>query len=133
MYPGAFVAKHPDKPAIVMADTGETVTYAELEDRSVRLAHVLHDAGLRPGDSVALLSENSPLYHVTYWAALRSGLYLTALNFHLSLDEQRYILEDCGATVLVAAAELGERARALADAVPGLAHCLAAGGSIDGF
>ena len=65
MYPGTFAAQHPDKAAIVMADTGETVTYGELEERSVRLAHVLHDAGLRPGDSVALLSENSPLYQVT--------------------------------------------------------------------
>ncbi len=110
MYPGAFAATHPDKPAIIMADTGETLTYAELEDRSIRLAHVLHAASLRKGDSVALLSENSPLYHVAYWAALRSGLYLTAVNFHLSYDEQRYILGDCGARVLIASATLGERA-----------------------
>src|SRR2546423_14634310 len=99
-----------------MADTGQTLSYAELEDRSVRLAHALHDAGLRKGDSVALLSENSPLYHLAYWAALRSGLYLTALNFHLSYDEQRYILEDCGARVLIASVTIGECAGELAAA-----------------
>ena len=97
MFPGTHARTSPDKPAVVMFGTGETLTYGELEERSVRLAHVLHDAGLRPGDSVALLSENSPRYHEAYWAALRSGLYLTAVNVHLSLEEQVYILRDCGA------------------------------------
>ena len=63
MFPGTHARTSPDKPAVVMVGTGETLTYGELEERSVRLAHVLHDAGLRPGDSVALLSENSPRYH----------------------------------------------------------------------
>ena len=74
MYPGTHAATTPDKPALVMADTGETVTYAELEERSVRLAHVLYDSGLRTGDSFALLAENGPRHHECYWAALRSGL-----------------------------------------------------------
>ena len=92
MYPGTHAATTPDKPALIMADTGETLTYRELEDRSVRLAHVLYDHGLRPGDSFALLSENSLRYHEAYWAALRSGLYVTALNHHLAVDELTYIL-----------------------------------------
>jgi acyl-CoA synthetase (AMP-forming)/AMP-acid ligase II len=96
VYPGAQAELTPDKPALVMADTGETVTYAQLEERSVRLAHLLHDHGLRPGDSFALLSENSPRYHECYWAALRSGLYLTGLNIHLALEEQLHIPQDCG-------------------------------------
>jgi long-chain acyl-CoA synthetase len=120
MYPGTFAARHPDKPAVVMADTGEVLTYAELEERSVRLAHVLYDAGLRPGDSFALLSENSPLYQVCHWAALRSGLFLTAVNFHLSPDEQAYIVDDCGAAVLVASAAMANRAAEVADRSPGV-------------
>ena len=50
----------PDKPALVMAGSGRTLTYAELDERSLRLAHVLHDAGLRSGDVVALLSATTP-------------------------------------------------------------------------
>jgi fatty-acyl-CoA synthase len=116
-----------------MADTGETVTYAELEDRSIRFAHVLHDHGLRRGDSFALLSQNSPRYHELYWTALRSGMYLTALDFHLSLEEQLYILRDCGARVLVVDASLQDRAEAIAREAPEIALRLAFGGAIDGY
>ena len=116
-----------------MADTGETVTYAQLEDRSVRLAHVLYDEGLRVGDSFALLSENSPRYHECYWAALRSGLYITALNFHLSLEEQLYILRDCGARVLIVSATLADRAAEIAAASPELEVRLAFGGAVEGY
>src|SRR5436309_1723435 len=48
MYPGTYAAATPDKIAAVMAGTGETLTYGDLERRSSQLAHVLHDAGLRP-------------------------------------------------------------------------------------
>jgi long-chain acyl-CoA synthetase len=127
VYPGAHVATTPDKPALVMADTGETVTYAQLEERSVRLAHFLHDQGLGVGSSFALLSENSPRYHECYWAALRSGMYLTALNFHLSLEEQLYILRDCGAKVLIASVGMADMARQIAEAAPEIEVRLAFG------
>ena len=47
MYPGDYARKHPDRAAFIMASSGETVTYAELEARANRLAHLLYDAGLR--------------------------------------------------------------------------------------
>jgi long-chain acyl-CoA synthetase len=118
VYPGTFARTSPDKPAVVMADTGETLTYAELEDQSVRLAHVFRDAGLAHGDAVALLSENSPLFLVAYWAALRSGLYLVALNHHLTADEQAYVLDDSGAQLLMASAAEADRGAAIAQRAP---------------
>lgn len=133
MYPGAFSTASPDKPALIMSDTGEQVSYAELEDFSVRLAHVFHDAGLRPGDSVALLSKNSPLYYQVYWAVLRSGLYLTALNHHLSLDEQRYVLDDCGARVLITSAEQADRAADLVEGASADLIAFIADGTREGF
>ncbi len=133
MYPGAQLAERAGKPALVMADTGETVTYAQLEDRSIRMAHVLHDHGLRAGDGFALLSPNSPRYHELYWAALRSGTYLTALNFHLSLEEQLYILRDCGAKVLVVSAAMKDLAEAIAREMPQLELRLAFGGVVEGY
>ncbi|KQT89389.1 acyl-CoA synthetase [Marmoricola sp. Leaf446] len=140
MFPGTHAATTPDKVALVMADTGETLTYGELEERSVRLAHVLRDgegtagfAGLTVGDDVALLSENSLRYHEVYWAVLRSGLYVTALNHHLATEELVYILRDCGARVLVASADRREQALALAAAVPGLELRLAFDGEVEGF
>ena len=50
MYAGQHAIDHPDRPAFIMAATGERVTYAELEARTNRLAHLLraHGQRLRP-------------------------------------------------------------------------------------
>lgn len=83
-YPGAHAATTPDKPAVVLAGSGETLTYAELEDRSTRLAAYLRGLGLRRGDVVALLTDNRPQASEVYWACQRAGLYITAVNWHLT-------------------------------------------------
>ena len=57
MYPGHWAQITPDKPAVVMAGTDDVITFKELDERSIRLARVWHNAGLRPGDSVALFME----------------------------------------------------------------------------
>jgi long-chain acyl-CoA synthetase len=87
MHPGVFAAMTPDKAALVMGATGERISYRELDDRANRLAQLLYDRGLRPGDGVALLAENHRRYFEVYWAALRSGLDLTAVNRYLAPDE----------------------------------------------
>ncbi|MFR9806837.1 acyl-CoA synthetase [Pseudonocardia sp. RS010] len=133
MYPGKYAAETPDKVAATLVETGESVTYAQLEERSVRLAHVLHEAGLRPGDVVALLSENNLRAFEVYWAAIRSGLYITAVNHNLSADEVAYIVEDSGARALVASHGKAEVAGAVAAKAPGLAVRLAYDGPVEGF
>ncbi|HEU0102496.1 MAG TPA: acyl-CoA synthetase [Mycobacteriales bacterium] len=130
MYPGAFVTTTPDRAAVVMADSGEQLTYAELEDSSVRLSRLLHEHGLRPGDTVALLAENGLRNYEVYWAALRSGLYITALNHHLKPEEIAYIVNDCGARALVASATLADLAGAVADLTPAVELRLAYGGPL---
>ena len=113
LVPTTHANRSPDTPAIVMGQTGETVTYAELEDRSCRMARALRARGLAVGDHVGILMENNPAYLVVAWAAQRSGLHYTAINSHLGAGEVQYILDDCGATALVASA-------AVADVVDGL-------------
>ena len=132
MYPGTWAAITPDKPALVMAGSGAVTTYAELEDRSARLARHLHDLGLRRGDVIAFVSENRPEVFVVYWAALRSGLYVTAVNHNLGADEAAYIVDDCGAQALFVSA--GKRA--LVEAMGGsidVEHRYVFGGDLDGF
>jgi long-chain acyl-CoA synthetase len=137
MYPGTWAATTPDKAAAIMAGSGAVLTYAELEDRSARLARHLHDEGLRTGDVIALLTENRLEAFVAYWAALRSGLYITAVNHNLSVDEAAYIISDCGAKVLIASAgkaDLVEGVVAAVDSGPHvLQRLLAYGGAIPGF
>ena len=108
MYPGAYDPAH---PAVVTADGGRTLTYGQLEERSLRLANHLRAAGLRRGDHLALLSDNDPRMLEVYWAALRSGLYLTAVNHHLTAREAAYIVEDCGARALIVSTSLGQLGR----------------------
>jgi long-chain acyl-CoA synthetase len=132
MYPGTYAAEEPDRIAAVMAGTGETISYGELERRSVQLAHVLHDAGLRPGDVVALLTENNLRAFEVYWAAMRSGLYITAVNNRLKPDEVAYIVSDSGATALIVSAELAVTAEAIMDRTPDVKLRLAYGGPVQG-
>ena len=112
MYPGVFAGTTPDKPALIMASSSETMTYRELNDRSNQLAQLLYTEGLRRGDHFALWAENVLDYFVGYWAAMRSGLYLTAVNRFLSAEEGAYILNDSGAQGLITTAHYQEVATA---------------------
>lgn len=104
MYPGAFADTTPDKPAVVM-DDGRTLTYRELEEASNRIAHLFRAAGLKTGDHIAFILENRPEVFTVAWAAQRAGLYYTAVSTRLGPEEAGYIVDDCGARVLVASAE----------------------------
>jgi fatty-acyl-CoA synthase len=132
MYPGAHASRFPDKPAVLLAGTGAALTYRELDERSLRFARFLFDAGLRRGDHVALLTVNDPKAFEVYWAALRSGLYITALNRHLAPAEIGYIVNDCDARALIVSGALREVAEAITDDTPEVRIRLAYGGAVAG-
>lgn len=104
MYPGKWGRETPDHPAVIMAETGETMTHGELDACSNQLAHLFRNSGLTRGDHIAVLMENHLHYIAITWAALRSGLYVTPINWHLTADEAGYIAEDCEAQVLISSA-----------------------------
>ncbi|ODR10126.1 acyl-CoA synthetase [Mycobacterium sherrisii] len=133
MYPGTHALTSPDRHAALLFDTGEVLTYGQLEEYSVRLAHVLYDAGLRPGDVVALLSDNDLRLFEVYWAALRSGLYITAVNHHLSPEEVAYIVNDSGARALVVSSAKAELAVSLGELTPHVRLRLAYGDDLPGY
>jgi fatty-acyl-CoA synthase len=128
VHPGVHAAEKPDHPAVIMATSGETVTYRELDERADRLARLWWDRGLRRGDHVAILMQNHPRWFDAVWAALRSGLYYTPVNWHLTAPEVAYIVEDCGARSVVASSAMAAQAAELDVEVP-----LAVGGGIDGW
>jgi long-chain acyl-CoA synthetase len=133
MYPGTFAAITPDKPAVVMGRTGEVVTYGTLEERSARLAQLLYARGLRPGDKIALLAENHPRFYEVYWAAMRSGLYLTAVNRYLAPAEAAYLVNDSGATVCITTAQLAPTAVPMLELIPDCPIRLMMDGVAGGF
>lgn len=132
VYPGTHAAKTPEKPALVMAGSGATVSYAELEARSCQGAQLFRALGLRAGDHVALCLENHPRFLEICWAAQRAGLYYTALSTRLTPEEAAYILDDCGAKVFIASRALGELALALGGRCPALEARFMLDGTVPG-
>ena len=116
-----------------MAQSGEVVTYGQLDDRSSRLARVLRNAGLRRGDHIALFMENQSRYMEVVWAALRSGLYVTAVNSYLSPPEVAYIVDDCMAKVLITSHARAATASEAVKTTPGVDLRLMTDGVVDGF
>jgi long-chain acyl-CoA synthetase len=101
---------------MVIADTGETLTYRQLDDGSNRFAQLLRSLGLTPGDRIAVMLRNSTDFPIVYWGATRCGVFITLLSTHLKAAEAAYILGDSGSRVLVLSASLGDTPRALAAA-----------------
>lgn len=132
MYPGVHAATNPDHPAVVMAGSGRTISYGELDDRSARLASALNQLGLRKGDVVAMLADNAAECFEIYWACMRSGLYITPVNRNLNADEVAYIVGDSGAKVLVVSAAVPVAA-AVRDLSPQVEHAFVFGGEVAGF
>lgn len=118
---------HPDKPAIIMASSGETVTFGEYEARSNRVAHLLRDAGLRRGDHIAVFIENSPQLLEIEGGAERAGLYYTLINTYLGPEEVAYIVANSQARVLFSSAARREVAEVAAAKCPGLDRMLMTG------
>jgi long-chain acyl-CoA synthetase len=101
MYTGEHVRTRGDQPAFIMADTGMAVTYAELEDRSNRLAHFFRSVGLNRLDHYSIFMENNARYVECCAAGERSGLYFTCINSYLTPDEVAYIVNNSESKVLI--------------------------------
>ena len=93
------------RPAVRSGDV--SLTYAEMWGRCRRLWGALRGLGLRRGDRVAVVAQNSPRYVDLYQAVPGAGLVLVPLNHRHSDAELRYALEDSGARVLFAARSVG--------------------------
>ncbi len=125
----------PDKPAVILYPSGKkTVTFGEMEARANQLAHLFRQAGLREGDSVAILIENNEHFHTVLWAARRSGLYYVPINTHLTAAEAAYIIDNSEAKAVVGSAGLKDTLAGLAAEVPTMPPLLIiTDGELDGW
>lgn len=108
MHPSVHAQSNPEKPAIIMAGSGETVSYRQLEARSNQAAHFFRSLGLQIGDTVAVCLENRREFFDIIWGAQRSGLICVSISNRLTASEIDYILADSGAEVFVTSACLGD-------------------------
>lgn len=131
-HPSAHVAAKADHPALPLGESGRITTYRALEDSSNRMAQLLRARGLAPGDHIAVLLRNQHEWFDVVWGALRTGLYVTPVNWHLTAAEAGYIV-DCGARALVADASLADTVEAMSDDLGDVELRLAIGGDVAGF
>src|ERR1700683_264757 len=127
VYAAQHAREHPDRPALMRGATGETVTFAEYEAASNRVAHLLRAAGLRRGDHIAVFMENCPELLEIEGGAERTGLYYTLINTYLAADEVAYIIANCRARVLFSSPARQPVAGAAAARCAGLERMLMTG------
>ncbi len=106
MHPSIHAKTQPDRAAIIMAGSGETITFAELDKRSNQVAQLLRARGVKIGDTVALCMENHPWFLCLTWGFQRAGLHYVGISSRLTPPEIAYILEDSGAKLLFGSAYL---------------------------
>lgn len=127
-----IAATAPERIAVV-DPSGLQVSYGELAARADRLARGLQAKGLRPGDVLVSMVHNCVEALAVYFAAYEAGLYIVAVNWHLTGPEVAYILGDSEAKVFIADERFAAAARVAADEanLPGEARY--AVGAVDGF
>ena len=101
MSPADIAATHPNKPAYIMAETGDRVTFAQLEATANQGAQLFRSLGLQRGDHIAILLENHSRFFQICWAAQRAGIYYTAISWRLQQAEVDYIVNNCEARVFI--------------------------------
>ena len=107
--------------------TGTRLSAADVERTANRLANALAELGLRPGDRVATLIENSPDALLAWWGAIRGGFVAVPVNTAYKGEYLRHQLADSGSRVLFVEPDLADRAAAVTSQVEGLEHVVVSG------
>src|SRR5436305_1128031 len=106
-------ARCPERPALKLDDN--VVTYEMLNDGAARVAGLLRDRGLQPGDRVGVMLPNVPYFGIVYYGVMRAGGVVVPMNVLLKAREVRFYLSDPDAEHLFAWHEFADSAREGAD------------------
>src|SRR5487761_2235413 len=132
MYPGVQAVVRSNQPAVVMAMSGETISYGELDARENRLAHLFRAHGLNRLDHYAIIMENNARYVECCGAGERSGLYFTCINSFLTAEELAYIVDNCEARIVITSQAKREVALSALKNCPRVELCIVVDGPGDG-
>lgn len=114
MHPSYFAEHYPDSTAIVIAETGQSISYLDLEKASNRAAQVFRKNGILKGSTVAVQMSNSIEFLAICWGAQRAGLYFTPISTHATVEESIFIINDSHAELLILSSDLGSTVANLA-------------------
>ncbi|MFZ8914591.1 MAG: AMP-binding protein, partial [Pseudomonadales bacterium] len=106
-------ALNPEREAVYDVARGLRLSFSELAERAHRLANALIDDGVKPGDRVGLLLMNSAEFIESFFAIARLGAVVVPLNWRLTAEELRFILQDSGTATLIFDDEFADTVDAL--------------------
>ncbi|MFM7525607.1 MAG: AMP-binding protein [Actinomycetota bacterium] len=118
MFPGKIAETLPDHLAVVMAGTGESLTYKQLDDGANRVSQLMTSHGLKPGDHVAMCLENHPRFFELVWGCHYAGLVYTCCSSRITTDELAYIINDCDAKVFITSKYKADQAEQIVAQTP---------------
>ncbi|MEM7689793.1 MAG: acyl-CoA synthetase [Pseudomonadota bacterium] len=137
MHPIIHAASRPDHPAVIMAGSGATMTYGQLEAKANRFGHLLRSRGMGAtatgGDAFAVLLENRLEYYVLAWGSQRVGTMLVPVSTRLTGPEIAYILRDSEAKLLVTSTRFADILEVVREQCPDLEILVMDSGSEDDF
>ena len=103
------VARVPGAVAVEEPESGERITYAELDRRVTRLAHQLRGLGLGRDRTVALHLRRGALVYTSMLATLRAGGAYVPIDEGFPEERARFIVQDSGANIIIASRDLAPR------------------------
>jgi crotonobetaine/carnitine-CoA ligase len=118
----------PDRVALVFDETGEHLTFAEVERRSNAVANALRELGIRAGDTVAVMLRNRAEFPVSWLGIAKLGAAIVPLNVFYRREDAHYLLADSGAKAVITADEFAPLLGSLDRTGLALQHVL----SVDG-
>lgn len=113
MHPISHARSRPGHPAIIMAGSGETMSYGEMDAYANRFAQLLRSKSLGRGDHFGVLMENTIHYLPLVWGSQRAGTMMVPVSTRLTAPEICYILKDAGVKLLVTSRKFDDVLQAL--------------------
>jgi len=128
-FPGVHAPVKGDAPAITMAQSGQSMTYSELDAMANRISHLLRAANIQRGDHVAMCMENRLEFLAICWGFHYAGVHYTAISSRLTSEEMAYIVNDCGAQAFITSPYKAADAAAIVADTPNVKVRLSVGGT----
>jgi 4-hydroxybenzoate-CoA ligase len=117
--------------AVAFTDGARSITYADLQARSFKVAAALASVGVRPENRVALLLYDTVDYPAVFWGTIRAGIVAVPFNTFLTREQYAYMLADSRAQAIVAAAPLAKSILPILDRAPHVRTLILVGAGAD--
>ena len=127
MHPITHAETRADHPALIMAGSGETMTYGEMDAYANRFARLLRARGLDRGDHFGVLMENTIHYLPIVWGSQRAGTMMVPVSTRLTAPEICYILKDAGVKLLITTRTFDDRLAEMRQTCAGMEFLIVGG------